>query len=213
VVLNTRADIPNFIGYLCIGLFVFHYSQAVALNGVQAISGNLGLIRALKFPRGCLPLAATVTQLQHLLGAMVVLIGILLITGEPVRADWLLVIPAILFLSLFNAGLALILARLGAKATDIRQVLPFIMRTWMYGSGVFYSVDVFAKHLPTPVAALVQANPLVIYIEIVRDALLASSTRMLPSAHLWLMAVAWALVSAIAGFVYFWHGEQGYGRG
>lgn len=213
VVLNTRAGVPNFIAYLCIGLFVFNYAQAVAQNGVQAISGNLGLIRALKFPRACLPLAATVTQLQHLLASMVVLLGIVLATGEPVRLQWLLLIPATLLATLFNVGLSLILARLGAKTADIRQVLPFVLRTWMYASGVFYTVDVFADHLPTPLAVIAQANPLVIYIELFRGALLADPGRMLPTEHLLGLGAAWAVVTAAVGFVYFWHGEQGYGRG
>ena len=49
---------------------------------------------------------------------------------------------------MFNAGLALLVARLGAKITDLKQVMPFVMRTWMYASGVLYSVENFAKHLP-----------------------------------------------------------------
>jgi teichoic acid transport system permease protein len=213
VILNTRNGVDNFAAYLCIGFFVFNYTQAVAQQGVQAISGNLGLIRALKFPRACLPLATTVTQLQHMLSSMVVLLGIVLATGEPVRWEWVLLIPMIVLTTLFNTGLALVLARVGAKATDIRQILPFILRTWMYGSGVFYSVDTFSEHLPGPVAAVVQANPLVIFIEIARGALLGTTDRMMSLPQLMLYASGWAVVSAVGGFVYFWQGEQGYGRG
>jgi teichoic acid transport system permease protein len=30
---------------------------------------------------------------------------------------------------------------------------------------------------------------------------------------LWIQAVAWAIVIGTGGFVYFWRGEKGYGRG
>ena len=30
---------------------------------------------------------------------------------------------------------------------------------------------------------------------------------------LWIQAVVWAIVISIGGFVYFWRGEKGYGRG
>src|SRR5262245_5684082 len=53
VLLNTRANVPNFIGYLCAGLFIFTFTQTVVLGGVQSISGQLGLVRALHFPRAC----------------------------------------------------------------------------------------------------------------------------------------------------------------
>ena len=34
-----------------------------------------------------------------------------------------------------------------------------------------------------------------------------------PVPKLWLLAVAWAVLIGIGGFVYFWRGEQEYGRG
>ena len=215
VVLGTRHGIDNFIAYLCTGLFIFNFTQAVVLAGTQSISGNLGLIRALHFPRACLPIAVTLTQFQHLVASMVVLIGIVLVTGEPITLEWLLLVPALLLQSVFNVGLALAMARLGAKLTDLKQVMPFIMRTWMYASGVLYSVAVLraapaAGWRPT----LVQANPLLVYIELARHALLESAPLAHPvAAQLWLLAVGWALLVGIGGFVYFWRGEQEYGRG
>ncbi|SDZ38049.1 teichoic acid transport system permease protein [Micromonospora pattaloongensis] len=213
VILNTKGTIPNFIAYLCVGLFVFNFTQTVVLGGVQSISGNLGLIRALHFPRGCLPIAVTLTQFQHLISAMVVLVGIVLVSGEPLTFEWLLVLPALLLQSIFNAGLALAMARLGAKMTDLKQVLPFVMRTWMYGSGVLYSVDNFSKHLPEAAVVIVHANPLLIYIELVRHALMEEVILTSSAWQLWLMGTAWALLVGIGGFVYFWRGEREYGRG
>ncbi|MCX4385629.1 ABC transporter permease [Micromonospora peucetia] len=214
VILNTKGGIDNFIAYLCVGLFVFNFTSAAASGGVQAISGNLGLVRALHFPRAALPLAVTLTQLQHLVTAMVVLIGIVLATGEPITVEWLLLIPAVALQSIFNAGLALGMARLGAKLTDLRQLMPFVLRTWMYGSGVLYSIDKFAENLPSPVLVeIVHANPLLIYIELIRHALMEDVPLTSSAPQLWAMAAIWAVVIGVGGFVYFWRGEQEYGRG
>ncbi|SCG76632.1 ABC transporter permease [Micromonospora inositola] len=213
MILNTRSGVPNFIAYLCVGVFVFNFGQTAALGGTGAITGNLGLIRALHFPRASLPLAVTVTQFRNLLYAMGVLVVIVLATGEPINLEWLLVIPAMALMAIFNAGLALVLARLGSKLTDMKQIMPFVMRTWMYGSGVLYSVDKFAQNMPAALASLVHANPLLIYIELVRHALLEETPLTSPAPELWLMAVVWAVVMSVGGFVYFWRGEQEYGRG
>ncbi|MEW2384533.1 ABC transporter permease [Micromonospora sp. NPDC047707] len=214
VILGTRGGVENFIAYLCVGLFVFNFTSAAVSGGVQAISSNLGLVRALHFPRGCLPLAVTLTQLQHLITAMVVLIGIVLATGEPITVEWLLVVPAVALQSLFNAGLAMAMARVGAKLTDIKQLMPFVLRTWMYGSGVLYSVDKFAENLPSPVLVeIVHANPLLIYIELIRHALMEGAPLTSPAPQLWLMAAIWAVVIGVGGFLYFWRGEMEYGRG
>ncbi|MEV0717616.1 ABC transporter permease, partial [Asanoa sp. NPDC050611] len=61
VVLNTRHQVDSFIPYLCTGLFVFTFTSAVVQQGTSSIVGNLGLIRALHFPRAVLPIAVMLT--------------------------------------------------------------------------------------------------------------------------------------------------------
>lgn len=212
VVLDQQR-VPNFIAYLTTGLFIFNFTQSAVLAGTQSISGNLGLIRALHFPRASLPLAATLTQFQQLLASMIVLIGIVLVTGEPLTWEWLVLVPALLLQAVFNAGVVMMVARMGAKASDLKQVMPFIMRTWMYGSGVLYSVSLFER-LPGWATTLVQFNPLLVYIELARYALLERAPLLNESLpQLWLVAVAWTVVAGVGGFIYFWRGEQEYGRG
>jgi teichoic acid transport system permease protein len=209
----AQNSIPNFIAYLTTGLFIFNFTQSAILAGTQSISGNLGLIRALHFPRASLPLAATLTQFQQLLASMIVLIAIVLVTGEPVTLEWLLLVPALLLQAVFNAGVVLVVARMGAKASDLKQVMPFIMRTWMYGSGVLYSVSLFNR-LPEWATTLIQFNPMLVYIELARYALLEQAPLLNESLlQLWLVAAGWAVLAGIGGFIYFWRGEQEYGRG
>jgi teichoic acid transport system permease protein len=184
-------------------------------QGVQAITRNLGMIRALQFPRASLPISSTLTQFQNLLASTVVLIGIVLLTGQPVRWEWLLLVPVLILQTIFNIGLAMVMARIGNKITDLKQVLPFVMRTWMYASGVLYPATLFDKNLPGPLAHIALANPLVVYIEIARRALLVLPKKeMVLTWHsLTILAVGWAVVMGIGGFLYFWRGEQEYGRG
>ena len=90
VVLNTRGDVDNFIAYLCTGVFLFGFTQSVIQAGIQAITANLGLIRALHFPRASLPIAIALVELRNMVASMSVLIAIVLITGEPITVEWLL---------------------------------------------------------------------------------------------------------------------------
>ncbi|GAB3180266.1 teichoic acid transport system permease protein [Micromonospora palomenae] len=209
----AQNQIPNFIAYLTTGLFIFNFTQSAVLAGTQSISGNLGLIRALHFPRASLPLAATLTQFQQLLASMVVLVGIVLVTGEPITLKWLMVVPALLLQAVFNAGIVMLVARMGSKASDLKQVMPFILRTWMYGSGVLYSVSLFER-LPGWATTVVQFNPMLVYIELARYSLLEQAPLLNESlTQLWLVGAAWAVLAGVGGFIYFWRGEQEYGRG
>jgi teichoic acid transport system permease protein len=213
VLLQTNRGIDNFIAYLVTGIFVFNFTQASILAGTRSISDNLGLIRALHFPRACMPISVTLIQLQQLLYSMIILVAIVLMTGELPDLSWLLIIPALFLQAVFNIGVALIVARLGADVTDLAQLMPFLLRTWMYVSGVFYSIANVAKHLPPVAAAVLQLNPAAVYIGLIRYALIDSFTSAQLPHHVWLAAVAWAIIAGAGGFIFFWKAEESYGRG
>ncbi|MFI5494434.1 ABC transporter permease [Actinoplanes sp. NPDC051859] len=206
-------DNYKFIPYLCTGVFVFQFTQSVVQTGIQSISGNLGLIRALHFPRASLPLAITMVEIRNMIASITVLMLIVLGFQEPLTLQWLLILPIFLLQSIFNAGLAMALARLGSKAADFKQLVPFIMRIWLYGSAVLYPVSKFEELTGGWKLAIVEANPLLVYIELMRHALMEDVKLAAPAPVLWLEAIGWALVVGLGGFVYFWRGEKGYGRG
>jgi teichoic acid transport system permease protein len=213
LLIGTKRGIDNFIAFLVTGVFIFTFTQSSVLSGVRAISGNLGLIRALHFPRASMPISFTLMQLQQLMMSMFVLLAIVLMTGEVPDASWLLVIPALFTQWVFNTGMALIVARLGSKMTDLAQLMPFILRTWMYLSGVMYSIDKLTVGAPHIVRILLDINPAAVYIDLMRYALIDSVTASQMPPHVWASAVGWALLVGVGGYIYFWKAEESYGRG
>ncbi|MFG2074694.1 teichoic acid transport system permease protein [Nonomuraea maritima] len=213
LILGGRGNIDNYVAFLLTGMFVFTYTQRTVSAGARSISGNLSLIRALHFPRASLPLAYTIQELQQLAISMGVLLVIVVATGEPPNWFWL-VIPVVLLLqTLFNIGAGLVLARVGAQMRDLNQLLPFIMRTWLYASGVFFAIHdkvVNSAGLPDWVATAMYLNPAASYIEWMRDILIGGHT---PPQAVWLSCLIWAVVALGAGFWYFWQAEDRYGRG
>ncbi|MFF3749226.1 ABC transporter permease [Streptomyces sp. NPDC002018] len=215
LILGTRKGIPQevFVPFLVTGVFVFTFTQSSVMAGVRAISGNLGLVRALHFPRASLPISFSLQQLQQLLYSMIVLVAVAVAFGSYPRLSWLLVVPALVLQFLFNTGLALIMARLGSKTPDLAQLMPFVMRTWMYASGVMFSIPVMLKDRPAWIADVLQYNPAAVYMDLVRFALIDGYGSSNLPAHVWLAALAWAVLLGVVGFVYFWKAEERYGRG
>ncbi|MGW8762808.1 ABC transporter permease [Streptomyces sp. NPDC055815] len=202
-----------YIPFLVTGIFVFTFTQSSVMAGVRAISGNLGLVRALHFPRATLPISFSLQQLQQLLYSMIVLVAVAVFFGSYPSLRWLLVIPALALQFVFNTGLAMIVARLGAKTPDLAQLMPFIMRTWMYASGVMFSIQTMLADKPAWIADILMYNPAAVYMDLMRYALIEGyGADNLPD-HVWITALAWALLFGIGGFVYFWKAEERYGRG
>ncbi|MFI1395623.1 ABC transporter permease [Streptomyces sp. NPDC020681] len=215
LILGTREGISNevFVPFLVTGVFVFTFTQSSVMAGVRAISGNLGLVRALHFPRASLPISFALQQLQQLLFSMIVLFLIAIGFGSYPKLSWFLIIPALVLQFVFNTGLALIMARLGSKTPDLAQLMPFIMRTWMYASGVMFSIPVMMKDKPEWIATVLQLNPAAVYMDLIRFALIDGyGSENLPP-HIWAFALGWAILFGVFGFVYFWKAEERYGRG
>jgi teichoic acid transport system permease protein len=210
ILLHTRRGVHNFIAFLVVGIFIFTFTQTSLIDGARAISSNLGLTRVLHFPRAVLPVSSTIVALKQLGVSMIVMIPIVLITGERPTWSWFLVFPAVGLQLLFCLGLACFIARIGAKIPDTSQILPFLIRTWLYMSGVFYSIKTFGKGHGAWVRDLLDINPGAVYVELVRHALIQHNGPLPP--HEWLYAVLWAVGVLVAGYAYFWQAEEQYGR-
>ncbi|MFI6638301.1 ABC transporter permease [Streptomyces sp. NPDC050504] len=202
-----------YIPFLVTGVFVFMFTQTSVMAGVRAISNNLGLVRALHFPRASLPISFALQQLQQLLYSMIVLLIVAASFGSYPSLSWLLIVPTLALQFVFNVGLALVMARLGSKTPDLAQLMPFIMRTWMYASGVMFSIPVMLKDKPAWIADVLMYNPAAIYMDLMRFSLIDGYGASNLPAHVWLAALGWAVVVGVVGFVFFWKAEERYGRG
>jgi teichoic acid transport system permease protein len=215
VILHASRGLPQdvYIPFLVTGVFVFTFTQSSVMSGVRAISGNLGLVRALHFPRASLPISFSLQQLQQLLFSMIVMFVVAIGFGSYPSPAWLLIVPVLLLQFLFNTGLALIVARMGAKTPDLAQLMPFILRTWMYTSGVMFSINKMMEGRSEIAVRLLQVNPAAVYMDLMRYALIDGYGASNLPPHVWAIALFWAVVVFAGGFVYFWKAEERYGRG
>jgi teichoic acid transport system permease protein len=213
---GTRPD--NFVPYLVTGVFVFQFFSSCLSGGAKAVTGNMGLVRSLHFPRAVLPISLVLQNLFALIPMVVVLAVIVVIFGETPKPSWLLVPPALVLMAMFNLGIAFIAARVTIHVRDVAQLIPFISRVLFYVSGVFFSVSKVAEQGGAAglLAEAMQYNPVHIFIQLVRHGLLELSAEEkaseLPLVAMWGMGAAWGVGLMLIGFLYFWRAEERYGR-
>ena len=243
IIFEANRGISNYTAYLVSGVFIFSFTERSIVTGSNVMRANIALIRALQFPRACLPLAYVLVEFQQLLLSMLVLFAIVLGTGEPLTWYWLLLVPVLLMQATFNMGAALILARIGSGAQDVSQLIPFLLRVWRYFCGVMYSIASLPAALPGWAKDVLSVNPAAVYISLTRYAIMATIRADAPGARpynaaqcalfnakktpalqaychpgivpgeLWLAGIGWAVVTLVVGVFYFWQAETRYGRG
>lgn len=207
MLLRLDRGTDNYVGFLVIGLMLFVYSSSILTSAARSISGNLSLVRSLRFPRCLLPLSVVVREFILFLPSLGVILVLMLVTGEPITVTWLLFPVAVVLHLLINAGLALIVARMVHSSRDLRNLIPLGVRLLRYVSGVFFSISHYAGTGALGIVMLYQ--PFALVLDIARQALLTEFT-INPTS--WLVAAGWAIVLPVVGLIYFWRAEATYGR-
>jgi teichoic acid transport system permease protein len=207
--LTGERGIENFLGYLVIGVFLFQFATQCVSNGAKSIQSGRNLIRAFTFPRASLPLSVVLRGILNLVPTLAAMFLILLALPEQERwTPAALLFPAVLLLQiLFITGLALFLARLASMLPDLNQLIGVAMRFWLYASAVFFSIDRFQKY--PWIVGLMEANPMYMVLHAARDCLLYGTV---PAASTWIGLSMWAVGTLVLGFLFFWKGEESYGR-
>jgi teichoic acid transport system permease protein len=206
LLLKTTRGVENFFLFLTIGIFLFQYTQKSTTEGAKSIVSNVGLIKAIRFPRALLPITSTVTETLASLTTFAVVYVIALMTTS-ITWRWLL-FPAVVGLMLvFNLGAAMIAARMTTHFRDTTQILPFVFRLLLYASGVIFSVEAYAAENPA-VRFLFVLNPMYCFITLGRWCLMAGDFQV----SLLLSASIWTAVVLVVGFLWFRAGEERYAR-
>ncbi len=206
VLLDQRKDTNNFVAYLLLGLFTFIFISAAMNAGSKALTSNMGMVRALRFPRAVLPLSITFAEFMATLPAFAVLIPIVLITGERPSWAWLLYPVAILIVGLMSAGIAMLSARLVYVARDLANIIPLITRILRYVSGLFF---VISETSDGWLEFVLSYQPMAVCLTMVRQCLMGEYP---PSVAVWATSAVWAILFFVSGLIVIWRGEATYGR-
>jgi len=210
--------INNIVGFIVVGVFSYSFFQNGTLGGAGSILGRQELIRSHQFPRAVVPISVVITEAIRFAPALLVMVVVTWFSRflpgmqpVPISWRWLLAIPAFFLLTVFVTGMALLFARMCARAPDLRSVLPFFFSLLMIASGAMFPISQFANAFGRVMMLLLQWQPMGVYLFLMRSSLLRETVAPL-SWQMWVAGVIWAVVSLVVGFLYFWRAEASYGR-
>lgn len=206
VILEADRGVENYIGFLVVGVLLFQLTVRVVQDAAQTILRNDGLIRTLHFPRAVLPLSSAVGQTLAFLPSLLVLLAVLLLTGESPSLRWL-AFPLILVVQVFvSLGGAFFVSRVSFVIRDVQQILPHLFRLLFYASGVLFAVEEFVDD--ETLRSLFALNPMYDLITLARWSLLGLDA----DGVVWLGAAVWFFAFPVVGLLFFRAGERHFGR-
>ncbi len=197
-----------------IGVFAWQYTVQCVTGGMESIAGNANLVKKVFFPRILLPLSVVVSALINYLFTLVIQLvlvaGLLAWRGlglSPLVAALPLLV---LYHTLFNLGLSLLLGAAQVVFRDTRHLVGLFISAWFFMSPVMYPlslVDQLAANLPW-VRDLFMLNPLSVIITGYRVLQVPGAT--FPwSAAAW-VGWAWPLVLLLAAYAGFQRAQRNF---
>lgn len=187
--LFDRGD--DYLAYLLSGIFPFYFTSGSMTGASAAILGNSRMIANLKFPRLLLPLSSII---EAAIGFGFSLVAFYLIV-MPVEGVYptrktLLLVPIVLMHLVFNTGLASLVARLAVPFRDINNLIPYLLRVWLYLSPIIWPLSLI-DDLGAVGSIAVRLNPLFSYLSLYRTALAGApfESSMMGYALIWTLVI------------------------
>jgi ABC-type polysaccharide/polyol phosphate export permease len=169
----------EYLPYLTSGMLVWLLLSSFITEGCAVFVAAESLIKQLRIDYSILLFALVWRNLIAFGHNLVVYVPVALYCGVPFNANLLMIIPGLVFLCLNGIWIALVLGMLCARLRDVQQVVGSLLQIAIFVTPIFWS----PAQLGRARIALVDANLLYHYVEIVRDPLLGQP----PAAESWLV--------------------------
>ncbi|HDD44330.1 MAG TPA: ABC transporter permease, partial [Candidatus Desulfofervidus auxilii] len=122
------------------------------------------LVTKIYFPREILPLSGVGVAFIDFIFACSVYVLLLILFKTNITWHIIWFVPLFFLLTIFTAGIAMVLAALNVYYRDVKLASGFLIQLWFFASPVFYSID----KLSFKVKLILFLNPLTFIIENMR---------------------------------------------
>ena len=155
-----RRGNPEYLAYLMSGMFGYRFTSSVITRASNTIVNNSKLIVNMRFPRLLLPLSSVIESGIGFLVSIVAFFAIII----PITGNWpgwsLLYFAPIFFLHIFfSLGLGALAARLAVPFRDVSNLIPYLLRIWLYISPIIWTVEQL-EEVPAWVEPVMNLNPM-----------------------------------------------------
>jgi ABC-2 type transport system permease protein len=193
-----RTQSRHYETYFLSAYVAWNFFSQTVVSAMTSVAWNGPLMKRVRVPLSIFTLSIVISGLVNLGLSLIVLFAIMAIVGAPFSPTLVMLPVSLLILSVFTLGVSLGLTAVSVFFADVREMVQAGMPALMYLTPVIYPRSI----VPERYHLLLQLNPLVYIIEVVRDPIYYG---IVPSPTTFLIAVVLALASLATGWMIFRH--------
>ena len=202
-------DVPHYAVMLLLGLMVWNFFADATNSALPSLVQRESLLRKVAFPRAAIPIAVSMTAAANLILGLIVVFFFALMDGVTPQATWLGLIPIVLGVLVFAAGLALLLSALYVRFRDIQPIWEVGSQLLFWGTPIIYTIET----VPDRMRTAIMFNPLSVAIQQARhwfvDPSAATAAEAIGGAERLLVPLAIFVLTVVGGIWVFKRFEPG----
>ncbi len=191
-----RFNVDNYPVYVLAGLLFWNFFSQSIVTSMNSLRANGGLIQKLPVPKSVFPLAVVISGVINLLLALLPLLGLLVVTGHPLRLSMLFLPVSIAIAALFTLGAGLLLAPLAVFFHDIVELIGVILQIVLFLTPIMYPMAI----VPERWHWIIRFNPVRSILEVFRDPIYYG--KIPPASHLTVAALLAVALFALGAFAF-----------
>ena len=180
-------SIEHYVIYLFSGQVIFNYFIEATNEGMLALVNNASIFSKVNVPKYLFLFSKNISAIINFLIILLIYFFFVVLEGISFTWEFIFLIYPIICLIIINVGIGLILSALYIFFRDIQYLYRIFTQIVMYGSAIFYSIDI----LPQNLQALFYCNPIFVCITYFRSIVLHNTV---PDLWLHLLLAGYAIV-------------------
>lgn len=190
-----KSNIENFSLFLLSGILPWNLFSSTVMMSSSIITGNMGLINKIYFPREIFIVASTLFNLFMFL-MMVVILAISMPFFHVTYSFNMIItfILALILLLAFALGLGLFAAALSVKYRDVPHLLEILFMAWFWLTPILYQ----SSAVPVELSFFVQYNPMALVIDLFRYSFIGTQYE-----GNWIFSTVIIIFALFTGYIYF----------
>jgi ABC-2 type transport system permease protein len=161
--------VHTFLPYVATGLLIWNFINGCILEGSEVFIANEGLIRFLPAPISLHVYRLLWRQTLFFAHNLVIWLLLVIIFPQPLSATVLLAVPAFLLLVLNGLWIALLAGIIATRFRDIPPIIASLTQLLFFMTPIVWSYERLKSN---PLSAYVELNPVMHFVEILRQPLL-----------------------------------------
>ncbi len=186
-------SVEHYSTFLYSSLLMWNYFSKTINYGVKAIRNNKDIVTKIYVPKHVLIITNMILDFYKLLFSLIVLVPMLIIFRVKIGFGIFWVLPSYLVMILLAFGVAMVFMHYGVYVDDLGYAVGILLQMLMFLSGIFYDV---VTGLHTPLNNMMMClNPVSMFIDTMRNALLYNRITNVP------LIILWTILSLLISYI------------